>query len=95
LEELAGELELAHSVTVTPMSFDLASATAGADLRAATAAAGIRVTGIVNNVGFGTSATSSPRILIAWHRRSPSTSALRCRSARRSCPISSLRERGS
>lgn len=53
LEALATELERSHGVTATVISQDLGSSSAGADLSAATAAAGLRVTGIINNAGFG------------------------------------------
>src|SRR5947209_2534239 len=54
LESLAAELATRHGITATPMAFDLGSPTAGADLHAAVAATGLRVTSIINNAGFGT-----------------------------------------
>ncbi len=54
LRDLADGLGREHGVTATPLAADLASSTAGADLRAAVDAAGLRVTSLVNNAGFGT-----------------------------------------
>jgi short-subunit dehydrogenase len=54
LEQLAAELERAHGVTATAIPQDLGSPTAGAELSDAVAAGGIRVTGVINNAGFGT-----------------------------------------
>jgi short-subunit dehydrogenase len=54
LEALAAELGRAHGVTVTAIAQDLGSPTAGIDLSSAVAAAGLRVTGVINNAGFGT-----------------------------------------
>lgn len=54
LDALAAELERAHGVTVTAMSQDLASPSAGIDLSSQVDAAGLRVTGVINNAGFGT-----------------------------------------
>lgn len=54
LDALAAELHRAEGVTVTAITQDLGSPTAGAELAAAVAAAGLTVTGVVNNAGFGT-----------------------------------------
>ncbi|WP_166979578.1 SDR family NAD(P)-dependent oxidoreductase [Paramicrobacterium fandaimingii] len=54
LQRLASELNRAHGVRATVLRQDLSSATAGADLRAAVDSAGLRVTGVINNAGFGT-----------------------------------------
>ncbi|RUR00985.1 SDR family NAD(P)-dependent oxidoreductase [Labedella endophytica] len=54
LRALAAELEQAHGVTVTAIAQDLGSPSAGTDLASAIAAAGRRVTGVINNAGFGT-----------------------------------------
>lgn len=54
LDALAAELTGAHGVTVTAITQDLGSATVGVELKAAVAAAGVHVTGIINNAGFGT-----------------------------------------
>lgn len=54
LDELAGELRSAYGVTVEVIAYDLASPTAGPDLRAAVAERGLRVTSLINNAGFGT-----------------------------------------
>ena len=54
LQALAAELEKEHGTTVTPIAVDLASPTAGASLREALSAAGVRVTSLINNAGFGT-----------------------------------------
>ena len=54
LEALAGELEAAHGITATPLSFDLTSPTAGVDLHAAVTSRGLRATSVINNAGFGT-----------------------------------------
>jgi short-subunit dehydrogenase len=54
LEALATELQDAHAVTVTALTQDLGSPAAGTELRSAVAAAGLRVTGVINNAGFGT-----------------------------------------
>jgi short-subunit dehydrogenase len=54
LDALAAELEAAHGVSVRAIPQDLASPTVGAELSAAIRAAGIRVTGVINNAGFGT-----------------------------------------
>ncbi|MDG4822921.1 SDR family oxidoreductase [Asanoa sp. WMMD1127] len=53
LESLAAELRARHGVTVHAIPFDLSAPSAGADLRAATTARGIRLTSLVNNAGFG------------------------------------------
>ncbi len=54
LDSLAAELEAAHGVTISVLAHDLASPKAGAHLRAAVEAAGVPVTGVINNAGFGT-----------------------------------------
>lgn len=54
LEQLATELRREHGVTATPIAQDLGSPNAGAELRASTTAAGLRVTSLINNAGFGT-----------------------------------------
>lgn len=54
LERLAAELRAAHGIDVTVLALDLATPSAGADLAAATEAAGITVDVLVNNAGFGT-----------------------------------------
>ena len=54
LDALAAELKAAHGVTVTVVPRDLGSPSAGTELAAAVAAAGLRVTGVINNAGFGT-----------------------------------------
>lgn len=54
LDALAAELEGAHGVTVTAIAQDLGSASVGVDLAAAVSAAGLRITGLINNAGFGT-----------------------------------------
>ncbi|MFB2556791.1 SDR family NAD(P)-dependent oxidoreductase [Herbiconiux liangxiaofengii] len=54
LDTLATELRKAHGVAVTTIVLDLSSASVGAELSAAVADAGLRVTGIINNAGFGT-----------------------------------------
>jgi short-subunit dehydrogenase len=54
LEALAAELERVHGVTVTAIPQDLGSSTAGTELSAAVATKGLRVTGVINNAGFGT-----------------------------------------
>ena len=54
LEALSAELEAAHGIRATAISVDLASPSAGADLRSAVTARGLVVTGVINNAGFGT-----------------------------------------
>ena len=54
LDALAAELATAHGVSVTAITQDLGSPSAGAELSAAVAAAGLQVTGVINNAGFGT-----------------------------------------
>lgn len=54
LEALATELATAHRIAVTPIAQDLGSPTAGADLHRTVTAAGLSVTGLINNAGFGT-----------------------------------------
>ncbi|MFG6503345.1 SDR family NAD(P)-dependent oxidoreductase [Microbacterium sp. P05] len=53
LHALARELEQAHPVRVTSLMQDLGSPTAGIDLHDAVVGAGLRVTSLVNNAGFG------------------------------------------
>ncbi|MDQ7909882.1 SDR family oxidoreductase [Phytohabitans sp. ZYX-F-186] len=53
LERLATELRDRHGVTVHTIPFDLSVPSPGADLRAAVAQRGVRVTSLVNNAGFG------------------------------------------
>jgi len=54
LEALAAELNDAHRVTVTTITQDLGSPSVGNELSSAVAAAGLRITGVINNAGFGT-----------------------------------------
>lgn len=54
LDTLAAELAAAHGVTVTAIPQDLGSPSSGTELAAAVAAAGLSVTGVINNAGFGT-----------------------------------------
>ncbi|GAB7190654.1 SDR family NAD(P)-dependent oxidoreductase [Kineococcus sp. NUM-3379] len=54
LERLAAELTAAHGVRVTPVALDLSAPGAGAALAAEVDRRGLRVTGLVNNAGFGT-----------------------------------------
>ena len=54
LERLASELRNAHGTTVTVLAHDLASPTAGPELHASVGGAGVRITALVNNAGFGT-----------------------------------------
>ncbi len=54
LDALAAELGETHGVDVTPITQDLGSASVGVELSDAVAAAGVQVTGIINNAGFGT-----------------------------------------
>jgi short-subunit dehydrogenase len=54
LEALASELEGAHAVNITAIAQDLESPSAALELSTAIAAAGLRVTGLINNAGFGT-----------------------------------------
>jgi short-subunit dehydrogenase len=54
LEALASELEGAHGVNITAIAQDLESPSAALELSTAIAAAGLRVTGLINNAGFGT-----------------------------------------
>ncbi|CAN5246101.1 SDR family oxidoreductase [soil metagenome] len=54
LQVLAAELESVHGITATPLAMDLSSPTVATDLRAAVDAAGVRVTSLINNAGFGT-----------------------------------------
>ncbi|QTE28371.1 SDR family NAD(P)-dependent oxidoreductase [Pengzhenrongella sicca] len=54
LQELASELEQGHGIAATAIAQDLGSPTAGADLHTAVAGAGLCVTSLINNAGFGT-----------------------------------------
>lgn len=54
LDALASELEAAHGVTVTAIAQDLESPSAALDLSSAITEAGLRVSGVINNAGFGT-----------------------------------------
>ncbi|MCS7482502.1 SDR family NAD(P)-dependent oxidoreductase [Umezawaea endophytica] len=54
LERLAEELRAAHGVRVHVVAIDLAQANAGAALAENLARAGVRVTSVINNAGFGT-----------------------------------------
>jgi short-subunit dehydrogenase len=54
LDELATELRYAHRAAVEVIPYDLASPSAGADLRRAVAERNVRVTSLINNAGFGT-----------------------------------------
>ena len=55
LGALAADLRAAHGVAVTPVARDLAAPDAGRALHTDLAARGLRVTGLVNNAGFGAS----------------------------------------
>lgn len=54
LEQLAAALRAEHGVTVTVVALDLAAPSAAQELEEALAAAGVRVTAVINNAGFGT-----------------------------------------
>jgi short-subunit dehydrogenase len=54
LDELAETLRRDHNAMVYVASIDLSSPTADKDLRATVDAAGLRVTSLINNAGFGT-----------------------------------------
>ncbi len=54
LDELAAELRSAHGAVVEVIPYDLASPSAGPDLRRAAAERNLRVTSLINNAGFGT-----------------------------------------
>lgn len=54
LEDLARSVRARHGVEATPIVADLASPMAAADLRDQVCRAGVRVTGVINNAGFGT-----------------------------------------
>ncbi|WNV86975.1 SDR family oxidoreductase [Umezawaea sp. Da 62-37] len=56
LEALAAELTAAHGVTVTVLAHDLAKPDAAARVAAQLRERGLRLTGLVNNAGFGTHA---------------------------------------
>jgi uncharacterized protein len=51
---LAAELETAHDIAVTVLALDLAEPAAAARLAARLRERGLRLTGLVNNAGFGT-----------------------------------------
>ena len=57
LEDLASELRARHGVRATAVRLDLSEPGAGRRLAADLAGRGIRVDGLVNNAGFGTSGT--------------------------------------
>lgn len=54
LQALAAELELAHSVRVTPLTLDLALPRAGRSLAALVGERDLTITSLINNAGFGT-----------------------------------------
>jgi hypothetical protein len=54
LDALASELTTAHGVSVTAITQDLSSPSVGVDLATAVVTAGLHVTGVINNAGFGT-----------------------------------------
>ncbi len=54
LEKLAADIEAAHRVRVTVIPMDLSAPAAGSRLKAETDRLGLRVTGLINNAGFGT-----------------------------------------
>ncbi len=54
LDALAAELEAAHGIRATALVQDLGSPSAAAELHSAVTTAGLRITGLVNNAGFGT-----------------------------------------
>lgn len=54
LEQLAATLRAEHEITVTVVPLDLASPSAATDLQDQLAAAGVTVTALINNAGFGT-----------------------------------------
>jgi hypothetical protein len=54
LDALAAELKRDHGVTVTAITQDVGSPSVGTEISAAVASAGVRVTGVINNAGFGT-----------------------------------------
>jgi uncharacterized protein len=54
LERLAAELRRDHGVNVDVLAVDLSSGSAAATVRAAVDELGVRVTGLINNAGFGT-----------------------------------------
>lgn len=54
LHALARELHERHGTRATVIPVDLSTATAASDLRGAVADAGLTVTGLINNAGFGT-----------------------------------------
>jgi uncharacterized protein len=54
LEKLAADLEAAHRVRVTVIPMDLSEPGAGRRLKDETDKLGLRVTGLINNAGFGT-----------------------------------------
>lgn len=54
LEQLATELEQNHGIAATAIAQDLGSPTAGTELYTAVSTAGLQVTSLINNAGFGT-----------------------------------------
>ena len=54
LQTLASELEAAHGIRATPIALDLSAPGAGRLLATQVADRGLRITGLVNNAGFGT-----------------------------------------
>ena len=54
LEQLAADLRAEHGITVTVVPLDLASPSAAQELEETLATAGLRVTALINNAGFGT-----------------------------------------
>ncbi|MGA1835897.1 SDR family oxidoreductase [Herbiconiux sp. 11R-BC] len=54
LDALAAELEAAHGIRATALVQDLGSPSAAAELHSAVTTAGLRITGLINNAGFGT-----------------------------------------
>lgn len=54
LEKLAADLGAAHRVRATVIPMDLSEPAAGERLKAETDRLGLRVTGLINNAGFGT-----------------------------------------
>lgn len=54
LDDLADALRHDHGVAVTVVPADLTSPTVASEIKAATDTAGVRVTSLINNAGFGT-----------------------------------------
>ena len=54
LRSLAADIQSEYGSAVHVIPLDVSTPTAGADLLAAVQAAGVRVTGLINNAGFGT-----------------------------------------